>query len=107
MLGMSAVTVARKPAEGVDATISRTVRAIIAYRGPASRARVIAAMGVSRSGFYNRLAGDTQWTAAEVKHAADALGVSVATLFEGMKWAPSDSNREPTVSRVRRLRAVA
>lgn len=45
MPDMSTVPAPRVTPGDADATISRTVRAIIAYQGPGARARVIAALG--------------------------------------------------------------
>jgi hypothetical protein len=86
MRDMSTVPAPRVASEDVDATISRTVRAIIAYHHVNVR-KLAPAMGLSRTAFYNRLSGHTQWSAAEVKRAADALGVSVATLYDGLSVA--------------------
>ena len=92
-----------------DTTISNTIRALVAYHH-VNVSRLALAMGLSRTSFYNRLSGDTAWSAAEVKRAADALGVDVATLYDGLPvntWAPRGSNPQPTVSGVRHLLAVA
>jgi hypothetical protein len=70
----------------VDARISSTVRALIAYQSKDVR-QLALMIGVSRTSLYNRLAGLTPWSAAEVKRAADALGVSVATLYDGLSVA--------------------
>ena len=89
--------------ESVDATISRTVRALVAYRGGNARAQVMAALGINRSAYYNRLAGETARSAADVKRAADALGVSVATLYDGLV---AGAGFEPATSGQRRSRTV-
>lgn len=65
-----------------DSTISRTVRGIIAFTGmPAGVFRE--AVGLSRSTYYNKINGDTPWTADEVAHIAEVLGVSILDLYNG------------------------
>ena len=44
----------------------------------------MASADMNKSTYYNRLRGRNGWTAAEVKRAADALGVDVSTLFNGL-----------------------
>jgi hypothetical protein len=94
MCGMSQP---RKVSAGsaTDQTISNTIRAIVAYHH-VNVTRLALATGLSRSGFYNRLSGETSWSAAEVKRAADALNVSVATLYDGL--AVAGAGFEPATS---------
>jgi hypothetical protein len=67
----------------VYATISRTIEQLRALRGiPAATMR--RELGMNRSTWYSRLAGSTRWTVAEVKHAADLVGVDVGVLFSGL-----------------------
>lgn len=62
--------------------ISRTVKGVLAFTSMPPE-RFWLAVGLSRSTYYNRINGDTPWSAADVKRAADALGIEVADLYEG------------------------
>lgn len=65
-----------------DSTISRTIRGIIAFtRMPTGAFR--SAAGLSRSTYYNKINGETPWTADEVAHIANVLGVSILDLYNG------------------------
>lgn len=66
-----------------DQTISRTIEALMHYRG-VTRADLCRAVNLSSSSYYNRLNGSRAWTAAEVADAARLLGVPVQTLYEGL-----------------------
>jgi hypothetical protein len=84
--------------QDVYTTISSTITKVMALLDwDAERFRL--AMGLTRSAYYNRAAGDTRWSAAEVKRAADILGVSVQTLYEGLDLSlvlpHLDSNQKP------------
>lgn len=81
--------------------ISRTVKAILAFTSTPPEA-FWHSVGMSRSTYYNRINGETPWSAADVQHAADVLGVAVADLYDGRiptglpTWAPRGSNPQPT-----------
>jgi hypothetical protein len=64
----------------VNATINKTIRTLMADRDmdpPALWNRAVLTKGT----YYNRMKGRGEWTSGELKRVADALGVSVATLF--------------------------
>ena len=88
----------------VNATISRTMESLRTYVGM-SVPELQRALGLKPGTYFNRKNGSTDWTAAEVKRAADALGVSVATLYDGLSVAgagfePATSGlRAPVLSR--------
>ncbi len=67
----------------VNATISRTMESLRTYVGM-SVPELQHALGLKPGTYFNRRNGSTDWTAVEVKRAADALGVSVATLYDGL-----------------------
>jgi len=84
---MSSATIHRMPeSDPVDRMINRTVRALMAIRDMDPPA-FMAAADLNKSTYYNRMKLRSGWTAAEVKRAADALGVDVATLFNGLSVA--------------------
>lgn len=62
--------------------ISRTVKGILAFTSTPPEA-FWHAVGMSRSTYYNRINGETPWSAADVAQAAEALGVTVADLYTG------------------------
>lgn len=62
--------------------ISRTVKGILAFTSTPPEV-FWHAVGMSRSTYYNRINGETPWSAADVAQAADALGVTVADLYAG------------------------
>lgn len=85
-----------------DAGISRNIKAVMTLRG-VDRFYMCQRLGFSQSAYYTRINGETPWLADEVARAARALGVPVATLYDGLlpaqasgKWAPWDSNPQPT-----------
>ena len=61
---------------------------------------------MSRTAYYDRLSGTTKWSAAEVKRAADVLGVEVATLFNGLSVAGAGFEPATSGSRARDVAAV-
>jgi hypothetical protein len=67
----------------VNATISRTMESLRTYVGM-SVPELQRALGLKPGTYFNRKNGSTDWTAVEVKRAADALGVDVATLYNGL-----------------------
>ena len=67
-------------------TINRTIRALLVLRGMTPE-QFQARAGLARNTYYNRMKGRGDWTAHEMKRAADALGVSVATLYDGLSVA--------------------
>ena len=77
----------------MNATISRTMESLRTYVGM-SVPELQRALGLKPGTYFNRKRGTTDWTAAEVKRAADALGVSVSVLYDGLAIggasAPSD-----------------
>ena len=80
------------------AELERAARAHAAAQAAFDRAHdVPVVVGVGR--------GD--WTAQEVKRAADALGVSVATLYDGLSVAGAGFEPATSGSRARHLYAVA
>ena len=68
--------------ETTDATISRTIRALVAYHGLQPQV-MWEALGVARGTYYDRLANGG-WSAEEVARAADILSVPVADLYQGL-----------------------
>jgi hypothetical protein len=64
-------------------TIRATLRALLAYR-QISGADFADQVGMKRATWYSRMAGTSDWTAAEVQRAASALDVPVADLYRGM-----------------------
>lgn len=92
MLDMRAVATQPDEADAIDARISATVEALRVYKR-VTKETVYQAMHVSRTAYYDRLSGVTRWSAADVQRAADALDVSVATLYLGLPHL--DSNQKP------------
>jgi hypothetical protein len=83
----------------VNQTISETIEKLITLRGM-RRSEFWGSIGLTRSAYYARTGGVTRWGVADVKRAADALGVSVATLYDGLDLAALglphlDSNQKP------------
>jgi uncharacterized protein YdbL (DUF1318 family) len=66
-----------------DETISRTVKAYMAFIGMAAP-DLAERIGLSRTALYNRLANETPWSADEVAHAATALDIPIAVLYSGI-----------------------
>jgi hypothetical protein len=87
-------------------TINRTIRALIVLRGMDAEGFRQAA-GLARNTYFNRMRGRGDWTAHEVKRAADALGVSVATLYDGLSVAGAGFEPATSGSRARHLRLVS
>lgn len=75
----------------VNRTISRTIKALLGYRDM-EVAEFCARTGMKEPTYFSRRRG-TDWKAAEVKKAADVLGVDVATLYSGLPHL--DSNQKP------------
>ena len=67
----------------IDDTISRTVEALMHYRG-VSRDELCDATGLSTSSYYNRIKGSRAWTATEVAAVAHLLGVGIDVLYSGL-----------------------
>ena len=88
----------------VDRMINRTVKALLAIR-EMDPATFMDRAGMARTTYYNRMSLRGEWSAAEVKRAADALGVSVATLYDGLSVA--GRGFEPLTSGLRARLAVA
>ena len=82
----------------MDRMINRTIKALLAVRDMDPET-FMARAGMAKSTYYNRMSGRNGWTAAEVKRAADALGVSVATLYDGLSVA--GAGFEPATSGLR------
>lgn len=96
MCHMTAIQAVTEPPVTEDAaiinrTISRTVKALLGYRDM-EVAEFCARAGMKEPTYFSRQRG-TEWKAAEVKRAADVLGVDVATLFLGLPHL--DSNQKP------------
>jgi len=89
--------------DAVNPTITRTMEALRTYVGM-SVPELQKALGLKPGTYFSRRRGDTAWTAAEVKRAADALGVSVATLYDGLAVAGAGFEPATSGSPVRRLR---
>ena len=104
---MSSATVHSIPAlDPTTAMINRTIRALQALRDMTPEDFWTRAQ-ISRGTYYNRMKGRGDWTAQEVKRAADALGVSVATLYDGLSVAgagfePATSGSRMQVIELRR-----
>lgn len=75
----------------VNRTISRTVKALLGWRGM-EVAEFCAAVGIKEPTYYGRQRG-TDWKAWEVQRAAVVLGVDEATLYRGLPHL--DSNQKP------------
>ena len=72
--------------QGTDHIIRATLRALLAYRG-ISIPDFAEQIGISRTALYNRMAGDTPWSAEEVARIAVALDIPVATFYGGLQVA--------------------
>jgi hypothetical protein len=109
MVDMRVATAERKHATETDRMISRTIRGILAFTSMPAEA-FWHALEVSRTTYYNKINGDSPWTASEVASAADVLGVAVSDLYEGRvppglpRWDPTmdtarwpDSDEQPTL----------
>jgi hypothetical protein len=87
LVAMSAATIHNiADVDPTNAMINRTIRAVMAIRDM-DPADLWASAGITKGTYYNRMKGRGDWTAPEVKRAADALGVSVATLYDGLQVA--------------------
>lgn len=64
-------------------TISRNIRAEMARAG-VTQTQLAAALSLSQSAVSRRLAGEADWTVAEVYAVADALGCTPSDLLPGV-----------------------
>lgn len=79
---MSTATEDRPQADGPDATISRTVKALRSALDVDART-LAAHLGIGRASLYSRLNGAAPWQAAEVASLAKFFGCDVGDFFTG------------------------
>jgi len=85
--------------------INRTIRTLLADRDMDPQT-FMARAGLAKGTYYNRMKLRGGWMAAEVQRVADALGVPVGTLYEGLRLPHRDSNTEPADLRLVQVRAA-
>ena len=88
----TALTVAARPAENVDAEIGLRVHTLM-WERRITQAALGESIGLDQTGLGRRLRGERKWTPAELRAVAYELSVTVGYLFgEGEPTAPTRPN---------------